>query len=354
MASITGTLNGKLEGPVLITGHTGFKGAWLTLLLERMNIEVVGYSKPARSGSLFERLDRLKKINEHIGDIRNLEQFNAFLKSSRPSIIFHLAAQPLVMESYRNPLETFEVNIMGTANVLESAAKSDFVKLVEVVTSDKVYANYNSGIKFKEGDHLWGHDPYSASKVGAEIACSAWRRIIEENNLDLRVLNVRSGNVIGGGDNSPGRLIPDVIEGFLTNTIVKIKNPQSTRPWQHVLDPLWGYILAADHKLNSGFGEAYNFGPKSNSLAVREVLALAQETWPGSINVKFQSDSQYAEKIFLDLDSNLAEQNLGWKPIWTQESAIKATLKWWENVELHKISALEACNLDLDYMIDNQ
>jgi CDP-glucose 4,6-dehydratase len=351
MGSRIDALKANLEGPVLITGHTGFKGIWLTLLLEKMDIEVVGYAMPARSGSLYEKLDRQNKIKEHLGDIRNFEQYEKFLNLVKPSVIFHLAAQPLVMESYRDPLETFDVNIMGTANVLDSALKSDFVKLVEVVTSDKVYANTETGDKFSEGDRLWGYDPYSASKVGAEIACSAWRRVIEENDLNLKIVTVRSGNVIGGGDNSPGRLMTDIIEGLLTKKKIKIKNPFSTRPWQHVLDPLFGYILAADHALNLGAGgDSYNFGPKTNSLSVQEVLAIVQTTWPEPTSIEFQNGSQNAESKFLDLNSDKSAKNLDWNPIWTQESAVKTTLNWWENVELHNVSELEACNLDLDYM----
>jgi CDP-glucose 4,6-dehydratase len=353
MDSVFNRISKSFDGPVLVTGHTGFKGTWLTLLLERMNIEVVGYSKPARNDSLFKKLGRQNKIKEQMGDIRDAEKLTKFLETSRPSIIFHLAAQPLVMESYINPSETFAVNILGTVNVLESAAKSNFVKLVEVVTSDKVYANSNSGIKFKEDDQLWGHDPYSASKVGAEIACSAWRRIIHEFDFDLSLLSVRSGNVIGGGDDSPGRLLPDIVKGFVAKTTVKIKNPKSTRPWQHVLDPLWGYILAADYKINSGFGDAYNFGPKTNSLTVREILTIAKESWPETTNVEFQNNSKDTEKKFLDLDSSLAKEKLGWTPIWTQETAVVDTLKWWANVELHKIPAFEACDLDLQYMTKN-
>lgn len=340
----------NLDGPILVTGHTGFKGTWLTLLLEKMDIEVVGYSKEARSGSLFDRLQRQKKIDEHLGDIRDIEQFKRFINLVKPSIIIHLAAQPLVMESYRNPLETFDVNIMGTANVLESAAKSDFVKLVEVVTSDKVYANADTGKKFTEKDRLWGHDPYSASKVGAEVACSAWRRIIEENNISLKIVTVRSGNVIGGGDNSPGRLMTDIVEGLQTKKTIRIKNPQSTRPWQHVLDPLYGYILAADNTLKSGLGDTYNFGPDSKSLSVHEVLNIVQNSWPEDTFIEFQESSLNAETKFLDLNSDKSRETLKWAPIWTQESAIETTLDWWKNVELHGFSALEACNLDLNYM----
>ncbi len=350
MGSRIGTLKANLEGPVLITGHTGFKGIWLTLLLEKMGIEVAGFSLPARNGSLYEKLDRQNKINEYLGDIRDLERFEKFLKLVKPSTIFHLAAQPLVMESYRNPLETFDVNIMGTANVLDAAVRSDFVKLVEVVTSDKVYANSESGEKFTENDRLWGYDPYSASKVGAEVACSAWRRVIEEHDLNLKLVTVRSGNVIGGGDNSPGRLMTDIIEGLLAKKKIRIKNPHSTRPWQHVLDPLFGYILAADHALNSGDEDSYNFGPKTNSLSVEEVLTIVKSTWPMPMSIEFQNGSQNAESKLLDLNSEKSEKNLNWNPIWTQETAVKTTLNWWENVELRNISELEACNLDLDYM----
>ena len=350
MGSRIDALSANLDGPILITGHTGFKGTWLTLLLEKMDIEVVGYSKSPRSGSLYEKLNRQAKIDEYLGDIRDVEKFDRFLNLVKPSIIFHLAAQPLVMESYRNPLETFDVNVMGTANVLDIAAKADFVKLVVVVTSDKVYANTETGKKFSENDRLWGHDPYSASKVGTEVVCSAWRRIVEENGINLKIVTVRSGNVIGGGDNSPGRLMTDIIEGLLTKQKIKIKNPLSTRPWQHVLDPLLGYILAANHAITLGPGDSYNFGPETKSLSVQEVLNIVQSAWPGPSDFEFQKGSINAETKFLDLNSEKSAKNLNWVPIWTQESAVEATLNWWEGVEVHKISELDACNIDLEYM----
>jgi len=333
---------------MLITGHTGFKGTWLTLLLEHLKVEVAGYSHPAVRGSLFERLNRESRIKEQNGDIRDTEKFNKFLNNLKPQVIFHLAAQPLVMESYRNPLETFDVNVMGTAKIIESASKTDFVKLIVVVTSDKVYKNSNLGIRFKENDPLMGYDPYSASKVGTEAVASAWRRIVDLNELGPKIVTVRSGNVIGGGDNTPGRLLPDIVEGFINNLNVNIKNPKSTRPWQHVLDPLFGYILAADYVLGGGEEESFNFGPNSKSLSVEEVLTIAKDSWTSRTKINILPDHQNLESKFLDLDSNLAITRLNWSPVWSQEDAIRSTLKWWENVEVNKISEIEACGMDIE------
>ena len=351
MQSFAKGLNLKLDGPILITGHTGFKGTWMTLLLERLGVEVIGYSKPATRGSLYERLQRFNKIHEDYGDVRDIIQFKRFLNFTKPSVIFHLAAQPLVVASYEEPLETFEVNVMGTANVLEAAANTSFVKIVVVVTSDKVYANNEMQIKFKEEDVLWSSDPYSTSKVGAELVSSAWRNVVEQNSYRLRIVTVRSGNVIGGGDNAPGRLMTDLIEGFLEKKEVIIKNPESTRPWQHVLDPLYGYLLAAQHKYTHNGPDSYNFGPQVESLKVRDVLKVAQANWPQPTKVTFAGKSKFAEKKFLDLDSNRANSILNWTPNWTQESAVISTLKWWELVELREISEFEACNIDLDRIL---
>lgn len=346
-----GDVFASLGSPILITGHTGFKGTWLTLLLERFGLEVVGYSKPAKSGTLYERLDRSKRVREYLGDVRDKEQFHKFLHSTKSEVIFHLAAQPLVIESYKNPLETLDVNVIGTASVLDAAINSGFVKLVVVVTSDKVYANNNSKTRFNEENVLWGYDPYSSSKVGAELVADAWRNVSANRGSELRILTVRSGNVIGGGDNSPGRLMTDVVEGFLAKSSVKVKHPESTRPWQYVLDPLIGYLMAAEHKLVADGPETFNFGPTTNSLSVKQVLEVAQNYWPELTKAEFAKDSHPLEKKYLDLDSNLAQSVLKWKPKWTQENAVRSTLKWWRSVQFEQIKPIQACNSDLDFLL---
>jgi CDP-glucose 4,6-dehydratase len=238
-----------LSGPVLVTGHSGFKGTWLTLLLEKLGIEVVGFSLSPEKDSLFDRASRTGAISEVFADIRDYERLNSYINSVKPSAIIHMAAQPLVLESYRLPKDTFDVNVMGTVNVLDSAFNTDSVKAVIVVTTDKVYRNDNSGLAFIESDPLEGKDPYSASKVGTEAVVAAWQQI-QRTSGGPKVVAVRAGNVIGGGDWGDSRLLPDLIRSFSSGQKMTVRNPASTRPWQHVLDPLSGYISTLEAVLN--------------------------------------------------------------------------------------------------------
>lgn len=342
----------KLPGPVLITGHTGFKGMWLTLLLERLNVPVVGFSLPAKPFSLYERAHRVGAIPEVFADIRNFDLVDAFMKEYRPSAIFHLAAQPLVLESYKSPRETFETNVMGTVNILEAAFNSESVAGIVVVTTDKVYRNDNSGVRFTETDALAGKDPYSASKVAAEAAVAAWQQKSAISG-GPKVLAVRAGNVIGGGDWAEDRIIPDLIRGFASNTEVIIRNPSSTRPWQHVLDPLTGYVMALEAILNGDQIRALNFGPDSESLSVNEVVRISIEKWPLPTKVilldpNLQVD---AESIALELDSKNARSTLGWRSVWSQGESVSATIKWWDKVLNQSLNALDACDADIDFML---
>ena len=249
-----------LSGPVLITGHTGFKGTWMTLLLEELGIETVGVSLPPTKDSLYGRLERKGAIKEEFVDIRDFKSLGNVVRELNPSAVFHMAAQPLVMESYKTPRETFETNVMGTANLLSAALAVRSIQAISVITTDKVYRNENTGRRFLESDPLAGKDPYSASKVGTEAVVSAWQQIVDVEG-GPRIISVRAGNVIGGGDFAENRIIPDLVRGIISGKPVKIRNPRSTRPWQHVLDPLCGYVQSIEYSLSGGKTRQFNFGP---------------------------------------------------------------------------------------------
>ena len=322
----------ELQGPLLLTGHTGFKGTWMTFLLEHLNVSVVGYSLAAARDSLYARAGRTGAIPEVFSDIRDYEALERFIDLHKPTTIIHMAAQPLVLKSYEKPRETFEVNVMGTANVLDIAFKRDFVKAIIVVTTDKVYRNDNSGQAFIETDPLGGKDPYSTSKVGAEAVVAAWQQIAKVSE-GPRVVSVRAGNVIGGGDFAENRLIPDLIRGIHSGKVVEIRNPESTRPWQHVLDPLTGYLAALEIKANDFDFENYNFGPINNPITVFDLTKIAQQIFP-SIIIQVQSPLQtkvpHQEATALALNSSLAKERLHWEPVMDQKTAIRSTFEWWE------------------------
>ena len=343
-----------LNGPILVTGHTGFKGTWLTLLLEHMGIEVVGISLQAQEDSLFQKLNRLEKISESFTDIRNFELTQRKIKEFEPSVVFHMAAQPLVLNSYKSPRETFDTNVMGTANVLDSCFHTDSVKAVIVITTDKVYKNTNSNKRFVENDSLAGKDPYSASKVGSEAVIAAWQQVARVNG-GPRVISVRAGNVIGGGDFAVDRLLPDLIRGFSANIPVSVRNPNSTRPWQHVLDPLNGYISALAHTLEGGKEEAFNFGPTEESLAVGEVVKIAADIWGESAKTVLDKEViEDKESITLQLDSTLANSVLSWESTWNQKKAIVSTVQWWKKVLLETVDPLVACQSDIETLLKNK
>ena len=341
-----------LNGPILITGHTGFKGTWLTLLLEQMGFEVVGISLPAEEETLYQRVQRLGKIPESFIDIRNFELTQKKIKEFAPSAVIHMAAQPLVLNSYRSPRETFDINVMGTANVLDASFASKSVKAVVAITTDKVYKNSNNNDRFTEKDSLSGKDPYSASKVGSEAAISAWQQIALVND-GPRVISVRAGNVIGGGDFAENRLLPDLIRGFSKNTSVSVRNPHSTRPWQHVLDPLNGYLSALAHVLEGGAENAFNFGPLEESLQVEEVVKIAANSWGDSAEFNFEQEvNANKESVTLQLDSTLANKVLNWNPSWNQKASIISTTDWWKKVLLNKINPSEACLSDINFLLN--
>lgn len=343
-----------LPGPVLITGHTGFKGTWLTFLLEHLGMPTVGYSLAPEKDSLYDRAKLKGKIPEIYADIREAETFRKFLATHKPSAIIHMAAQPLVLQSYKTPRETFDVNIMGTVNVLNEAFATDYVQAVIVVTTDKVYRNDNLGRAFVETDPLEGKDPYSASKVGAEAAVSAWQQI-QKVSGGPKVVSVRAGNVIGGGDWAKNRLIPDIVRGFISEAPIEIRNPESTRPWQHVLEPLVGYLMTLEYVLEGGVISSINFAPDGESLNVREVVSIARESWGKSTTVDLSQSGlpNNLEASHLALDASLAKRILGVYGRWDQSKSTKKTIEWWRKLIENQSSPAENTLIDvINYLED--
>jgi CDP-glucose 4,6-dehydratase len=321
---------------VLITGHTGFKGSWLAFWLKQLGAIVCGYSlAPETDPSHFSLLDL--STHSTIADIRNFGALINCFQTFQPEIVFHLAAQSLVRRSYQKPLETFETNVMGTANVLEACRKSDFVRAVIIVTSDKCYQNNEWEWGYRESDPLGGHDPYSASKGCAELVTAAFRNSFFVNNAGAinqpLIASVRAGNVIGGGDWAEDRLIPDVARAATRNERAKIRNPHATRPWQHVLEPLSGYLMLGQKLLEGdrAFADAWNFGPSDDdTLSVRRVLERMRCHWK-VLDFIFESDTyQPHEAGLLKLDSSRARQRLGWRPVWDCDQALERTAKWYQ------------------------
>lgn len=339
----------SMAGPLLVTGHTGFKGTWLTLLLESKGIEVVGYSLPPLEPSLFNTLSRRSKILEKFGDIRDFETLSNFITSCKPAAVLHMAAQPLVLESYTSPRDTFETNVLGTANLLDASLKCSSIQSIGVVTTDKVYKNLNQGRRFKESDPLGGKDPYSASKVGTEAAVDAWQQISRVTG-GASIVSLRAGNVIGGGDFAQNRLIPDLVRHFENGTKLEIRSPSATRPWQHALDPLQGYLMALEANLNRKEILSMNFAPVEESLSVEEVVGLAQRTWGSEGKIEFSRELNTMESERLDLDPSQAIAILGWKPAWNQFVAVQDSIKWWKRFLEEKTDPLELCQIDLDHL----
>jgi CDP-glucose 4,6-dehydratase len=332
----------------LITGHTGFKGTWLTFLLEHLGVPTVGYSLAPERDSLYDRAKLTGKIPELYADIRDADTFRQFLTVHKPSAVIHMAAQPLVLQSYKTPRETFDVNVMGTVNVLDEAFVTDYVQAVIVVTTDKVYRNDNSGKAFVESDPLEGKDPYSASKVGAEAAVSAWQQI-QKISGGPKVVSVRAGNVIGGGDWAENRLIPDLVRGFISGNSIEIRNPKSTRPWQHVLEPLVGYLMTLEFILNGGDISSINFAPKGASLTVAEVAIIAQECWGEGPKIEF-SQAKFSvnyESSNLALDASYASGLFKNAGHWSQEKSVEKSVTWWKKLTEKILNPQECANSDI-------
>lgn len=323
---------------VFITGHTGFKGAWLMACLHQMGAVIKGFAlEPAYENGLFNVLSPLKFGESVIADIRDRERLKSEILSFEPEFVFHLAAQPLVRRSYEIPAETFDVNVTGTANLLEAVIGLKKKCSVLVITTDKVYDNTEEDILYKESDSLGGYDPYSASKACAEIAVTSFRNsFFNSNNYASHqhaVASVRAGNVIGGGDWNKDRLVPDIVKSLMMPEVIKIRNPQAIRPWQHVLEPIAGY-LTLGAMLNENperYSEAYNFGPlPDDHLSVQEFVQKAIEHWGVGAWEDISDPGQPHEAGVLKLDISKASSELGWKPKLKAAQAIEWTLSWYK------------------------
>jgi CDP-glucose 4,6-dehydratase len=315
---------------VFLTGHTGFKGSWLSLWLYSLGAEVKGYAlNPPTSPSLFNEAKVGEVISSQIGDIRDQSTLHESMTVFNPDILIHMAAQPLVRYSYDAPIETYEVNVIGTAKVLEVARSCMNLKAIVNITTDKCYENDDRSEGYKEDDPMGGHDPYSSSKGCAELVASAYRRsFLKEQGVGLA--SVRAGNVIGGGDWADDRLIPDILRSFERNKPVLIRNPKATRPWQYVLEPLSGYLILAEklYKNQEEYAEGWNFGPNEQDVkSVDWILDKMISKWPNS-SWKLDDDSNPHEADFLKLDISKAKSKLDWNPVWGLNHTLDKIVSW--------------------------
>ncbi len=316
---------------VLVTGHTGFKGTWLTYLLSELGAEVLGLSLPvAHSDHLLYKDAQIKKLlsNEYWIDIRNEKKVDKAIQNSGADYVFHLAAQALVNKSVKKPLESISTNVVGTANILFSSLKSKSIKGITIVTSDKVYQNTGKHLPFSESDRLGGKDPYSASKAASELIINCLS--LTCNSHEIPTSSARAGNVLGGGDWGENRLVPDLVNSLVSNQVLFIRSPNASRPWQHILDCLKGYLLIGQSHLNGipNVPQAFNFGPK-NSLTVTELIRLFEVQFKRKIEYVIGNSNEY-ESTTLDLNSTLALEFLGWKPQFSPIESIKQVAKWYK------------------------
>lgn len=317
---------------VFLTGHTGFKGSWLSLWLASMGAKVTAYAlAPNTTPNLFDVLAIDSLIEKsHIADIRDLEKLQKAMADAKPEIVIHMAAQPLVRYSYANPVETYATNVMGTVHVLESTRKIESVRATVIITTDKCYENREREAGYREDEAMGGFDPYSSSKGCAELVTSAYRQSYFSKSLN-QVASARAGNVIGGGDWSEDRLIPDAIKAFEAGQTLMIRNPLATRPWQHVLEPLSGYLILAQSLFQEGekMSSAWNFGPKDkDNRSVQEVITSLCKQWGPTARWQQDTSSQPHEAHLLKLDCSKASTQLGWEPKWDLETAIEKIIHW--------------------------
>lgn len=339
---------------VLLTGHTGFKGSWMSLWLQQMGADLFGYALPAPTQpALFDVANVAKGMNHCIGDVRNLNSITRFIRDVQPEVVIHMAAQPLVRLSYQNPVETFATNVMGTVHVIDASRQCESVKAIVNVTTDKCYANQEWEWAYRENDALGGHDPYSSSKACSELVSEAYRNsFLIDSNISLAT--ARAGNVIGGGDWALDRLIPDTLRSLEKKEAVRIRNPNAIRPWQHVLEPLSGYLILAEnlYKHKKMYSEAWNFGPNhDDSRPVSWVVEKLCSIWGEDGTWNSQDGTHPHEANLLNLDISKARNRLHWVPHWSIEMALEQTANWhksWLNgqdmhdVCLHQISQFGA------------
>lgn len=319
---------------ILVTGHAGFIGSWLTLWLKLLNSNVVGISLDyPTQPSLFETLQLGNEINHNFGDISDIQTVKNLLKKHKPEIVFHLAAQPLVKESYDLPLRTFQTNVMGTGNLLESLRETPSVKSCIVMTSDKCYKNSESDHAFVEDDPLGGNDPYSASKGAAEILTNSYKKSFFNDKNSTRISTIRAGNVIGGGDWAPNRIIPDCIRSFSKNSVVYLRHPQSVRPFQYVLEPIFGMLLLTQKMYSDpSFADSWNFGPPhtESPSTVKDVVEKVIKNWGSGEWKSSPSSTSFNESKLLLLNSQKSFKKLNWKTIFDIDTAISETVNWYK------------------------
>lgn len=324
---------------VLVTGHTGFKGSWLCLWLQKLEVEVIGYAlSPPTQLNLFEDSDVAKNMKSIIGDVRDLDKLKSTIEKHQPEIVIHMAAQPLVRYSYENPVETYTTNVIGTVNLLEAVRLTNCVKVVINVTSDKCYENREWVWSYRENEAMGGYDPYSSSKGCSELVTSAYVNSYFKNekhsDSDVLVSTARAGNVIGGGDWADDRLIPDLMRAFINNENVSIRNPHSIRPWQHVLEPLHGYMMLVEKLWEDGtsFVGGWNFGPNEDDS--REVLWIVKylaKTWGQGATWSLEKDVKLHEANNLKLDCSKAKTQLGWYPLWDLSTTLSNVAAWYRS-----------------------
>ena len=317
---------------VFVTGHTGFKGSWLLLMLDALGAKAIGYSlAPPTDPALFDMLALDQLCDHHIGDIRDLPAMETALADAAPDIVIHMAAQPLVRASYATPIETYATNVMGTVNLMDACRRVPSVKTIVVVTTDKCYENLGLSRGYDENDRMGGHDPYSNSKACAELAVAAYRdSFMREGGVGLA--SARAGNVIGGGDFAEDRLVPDAVRAFSKSAPLSIRNPLAIRPWQHVLEPLYGYLLLAErtHANPVEFAKGWNFGPAvSDAASVQTVVDHLTAMWGDGAHWIQDPGSHPHEATTLMLDCTKAEGELGWQPRFTLEQALQLSVDWY-------------------------
>jgi len=359
VVAVSHAFHGTFAGRrVLVTGHTGFKGAWLALWLAEMGAEVSGFAlEPPTEPSIFVDARVADKLSAHrIGDVRDAAALAAFVSEVRPEVVLHLAAQPLVRDSYDDPVGTYATNVMGTVNLLEAVRACDSVRAVVSVTSDKCYENREWEFAYRENDAMGGFDPYSSSKGCAEIVTAAYRQSFFAGPGSARISSARAGNVVGGGDWARDRIVPDCVRALTRDEAVIVRNPDAVRPWQHVLEPLAGYLTLAASLLDGGDAEgAWNFGPDADGgVPVRVVVEQLLAAWgSGSWELDPAASAQPHEAKLLRLDSSKARTQLGWTPVWDIAQTLTRTAAWYGAWHRDAAAARELCLQDIaDYTAD--
>jgi CDP-glucose 4,6-dehydratase len=347
---------------VLLTGHTGFKGSWLSIWLQHLGAILTGYSLgPPTEPNLFELAHVARGMRNIRGDIRNLDSLKKTMLESQAEIVIHMAAQPLVRHSYKFPVETYATNVLGTVNLLEGVRASNKVKAVINVTTDKCYENREWFWGYREIDRLGGHDPYSNSKACSELVTASYRKSFfnKENYIShgVAVASARAGNVIGGGDFSVDRLVPDCMKALLSGDKITIRNPKAVRPWQHVLEPLSGYLLLAEYLYKDGahYAEAWNFGPhESDAIPVELLVEQICSKWGPDASYQLNNSSyQPHEANYLMLDCTKAHKKLGWSPRWNLDKAINSVIEWTKSYK-DRQNIRECCQKQIHYYLNTK